>query len=324
MARDHRASRDCSARSSTCCSQKRASPNQGKARGKGRILPALRNPGGVVEHAHRAQCLDQPGLAMIECRRSAGSRPAARSTGGAAHPGLPDRNIHRSWIAGPFRQSSRSTKHRALRAARGYCPGGSRRAAGSAPAARALDTLRTCPISRALTCCVALVHVLAGTAPTPAPCGARARRGARRSSAGPGDEGPQRADRVDASERAAQQFARLGLVEVGRATRAQRKGREAKALEMPQCGLAQHEQAPPPESPPPPVRVAKACSSRICASLQRPAAIELQHQRRRVLATDAIDAVFVAVEREQMAIGRRAPRPRRQPAPCRVSGPQRA
>src|ERR1039457_982016 len=38
----------------------------GKGAWKGRVQPALSDPGGVIEHARRAQCLDQPQLAVIE------------------------------------------------------------------------------------------------------------------------------------------------------------------------------------------------------------------------------------------------------------------
>ena len=84
-----------------------AEPRKGAR--KGRVRPALRNPGGMVEHARGAQHLDEAQLRRGRWWQSARSRPAIRPTGAPRSSGLPARNIHRSWIAGPFRQSSRST-----------------------------------------------------------------------------------------------------------------------------------------------------------------------------------------------------------------------
>ena len=48
--------------------------------------------------------------------------------------------------------------------------------------------------------------------------------------------------------------------------------------------------------------IVKSCSSRIAASLQRPGPIELGHHRRPALDADPVDAVLVAVQRQQPAV----------------------
>ena len=104
----------------------------GKSLRKGRVVPAARQPGGIVDHAQRAQRLDQRDFAAIErqellvaleqigaipCASPAGRRRAA-STG----PEWRGRSSNR-----------RDRRNAALARSTGYCRGGNRRECARGP-----------------------------------------------------------------------------------------------------------------------------------------------------------------------------------------------
>ncbi len=106
-----------------------AKPRKGPR--KSRVQPALRDPGGMVEHARGPQHLHESDLRHARSWQIARSRPAIRPTGGlvrpdcrpetSTDPGSPDRSRNR-----------RDRRTPGPAPARGCCRGGSPRAAGSA------------------------------------------------------------------------------------------------------------------------------------------------------------------------------------------------
>ena len=117
----------------------------------------------------------------------------------------------------------------------------------------------------------------------------------------PVGEGPQRADGVDPPERAAEQFARSRLVEVRRPARLQRECRQAEFAPVAQRRVAEAERRDDRDLG----RGQLGGEGVFLEDLRvapAPGAVELQHHRRRVLAPEPVDAVLVAVQREQVPV----------------------
>ena len=120
-------------------------------------------------------------------------------------------------------------------------------------------------------------------------------------SVGPAGEGPQRTDGVDPPQRPAEQLARSRLVEVGRPARLQRKRREAKIAPMAQRRVAEADRGNDRD-----LGRGKLGGEGVFLEYLRvapaPGTVELQHHGRRVLAPEPVDAILVAVQREQVPV----------------------